>query len=180
MSFPVQRSWSGSRSHQLRRSCLQAGTCCRRGRALRTDSEECVMALSESCDQRTGSTDRPRLSNDPNRLFCWAASSIACPQNGLQVASGVFFIYLFIFFCQISSSSLLPGRRPRSVPSHVNPPELSFLCLFVFSPTGNFKGMCKQIDHFPEETDYEADPSEYFLREYLASPFSCREILRTC
>uniref|UniRef100_A0A8C7YGD7 Voltage-dependent calcium channel gamma-2 subunit n=1 Tax=Oryzias sinensis TaxID=183150 RepID=A0A8C7YGD7_9TELE len=31
---------------------------------------------------------------------------------------------------------------------------------------GNFKGMCKQIDHFPEETDYEADPSEYFLREY--------------
>ncbi|KAG8006470.1 Voltage-dependent calcium channel gamma-2 subunit [Nibea albiflora] len=27
----------------------------------------------------------------------------------------------------------------------------------------NFKGMCKQIDHFPEETDYEADPSEYFL-----------------
>lgn len=34
------------------------------------------------------------------------------------------------------------------------------------SSTGNFKGMCKQIDHFPEETDYEADPSEYFLREY--------------
>ncbi|TMS14667.1 Voltage-dependent calcium channel gamma-2 subunit, partial [Larimichthys crocea] len=28
---------------------------------------------------------------------------------------------------------------------------------------GNYKGMCKQIDHFPEETDYEADPSEYFL-----------------
>lgn len=26
--------------------------------------------------------------------------------------------------------------------------------------------MCKQIDHFPEDTDYEADPSEYFLREY--------------
>lgn len=37
--------------------------------------------------------------------------------------------------------------------------------------------MCKQIDHFPEETDYEADPSEYFLREYLVSLFSCREIL---
>lgn len=31
--------------------------------------------------------------------------------------------------------------------------------------------MCKQIDHFPEETDYEADPSEYFLREYLVHIF---------
>lgn len=35
--------------------------------------------------------------------------------------------------------------------------------------------MCKQIDHFPEETDYEADPSEYFLREYLVSPRSHTE-----
>lgn len=26
--------------------------------------------------------------------------------------------------------------------------------------------MCKQIDHFPEDANYEADPSEYFLREY--------------
>lgn len=34
--------------------------------------------------------------------------------------------------------------------------------------------MCKQIDHFPEETDYEADPSEYFLREYIVSS---REII---
>uniref|UniRef100_A0AAV2KG14 Uncharacterized protein n=1 Tax=Knipowitschia caucasica TaxID=637954 RepID=A0AAV2KG14_KNICA len=32
----------------------------------------------------------------------------------------------------------------------------------------NFKGMCKQIDHFPEETDYEADPSEYFLLAFIA------------
>lgn len=45
--------------------------------------------------------------------------------------------------------------------------ELSWtLRLSSFLPPGNFKGMCKQIDHFPEETDYEADPSEYFLREY--------------
>lgn len=42
------------------------------------------------------------------------------------------------------------------------PPELISPCF----PTGNFKGMCKQIDHFPEDTNYEADPSEYFLREY--------------
>uniref|UniRef100_A0A3Q3EHR0 Voltage-dependent calcium channel gamma-2 subunit n=1 Tax=Labrus bergylta TaxID=56723 RepID=A0A3Q3EHR0_9LABR len=33
----------------------------------------------------------------------------------------------------------------------------------------NFKGMCKQIDHFPEDTHYEADPSEYFLRAVRAS-----------
>lgn len=36
-----------------------------------------------------------------------------------------------------------------------------------FSPcfAGNFKGLCKQIDHFPEDADYEADTAEYFLRE---------------
>ncbi|KAM8879710.1 calcium channel, voltage-dependent, gamma subunit 2b isoform 2-T3 [Spinachia spinachia] len=28
---------------------------------------------------------------------------------------------------------------------------------------GSFKGMCKQIDHFPEDADYVADASEYFL-----------------
>ncbi|KAJ3615368.1 hypothetical protein NHX12_018933, partial [Muraenolepis orangiensis] len=26
------------------------------------------------------------------------------------------------------------------------------------------EGMCKQIDHFPEDADYEADAAEYFLR----------------
>ncbi|XP_048848336.1 voltage-dependent calcium channel gamma-2 subunit-like isoform X1 [Brienomyrus brachyistius] len=34
---------------------------------------------------------------------------------------------------------------------------------------GTFKGFCKQIDHFPEDTDYEADASEYFLRAVRAS-----------
>ncbi|KAG5278767.1 hypothetical protein AALO_G00102530 [Alosa alosa] len=34
---------------------------------------------------------------------------------------------------------------------------------------GNFKGMCKQIDHFPEDTDYQADGAEYFLRAVRAS-----------
>ena len=36
--------------------------------------------------------------------------------------------------------------------------------------------MCKQIDHFPEDTDYEADPSEYFLREYQSCQDAHREI----
>lgn len=58
----------------------------------------------------------------------------------------------------------------------MNSAELCFLC----SLTGNFKGMCKQIDHFPEETDYEADPSEYFLREYMSSLFSHRGIQGVC
>ncbi|EHB06424.1 Voltage-dependent calcium channel gamma-2 subunit [Heterocephalus glaber] len=34
---------------------------------------------------------------------------------------------------------------------------------------GNFKGLCKQIDHFPEDADYEADTAEYFLRAVRAS-----------
>ncbi|XP_030001270.1 calcium channel, voltage-dependent, gamma subunit 2b [Sphaeramia orbicularis] len=34
---------------------------------------------------------------------------------------------------------------------------------------GSFKGMCKQIDHFPEDADHEADASEYFLRAVRAS-----------
>ncbi|KAI3353463.1 hypothetical protein L3Q82_019988 [Scortum barcoo] len=37
------------------------------------------------------------------------------------------------------------------------------------SERGSFKGMCKQIDHFPEDADYEADASEYFLRAVRAS-----------
>ncbi|KAI9529093.1 Voltage-dependent calcium channel gamma-2 subunit [Dissostichus eleginoides] len=36
-------------------------------------------------------------------------------------------------------------------------------------PAGSFKGMCKQIDHFPEDADYTADASEYFLRAVRAS-----------
>ena len=46
---------------------------------------------------------------------------------------------------------------------------LSLCVCLSFPSAGNYKGMCKQIDHFPEDTDYEADPSEYFLREYTLS-----------
>lgn len=34
----------------------------------------------------------------------------------------------------------------------------------VSSP-GTFRGVCKKIDHFPEDADYEADAAEYLLRE---------------
>ncbi|XP_009708176.1 PREDICTED: voltage-dependent calcium channel gamma-2 subunit-like, partial [Cariama cristata] len=41
--------------------------------------------------------------------------------------------------------------------------------LFELAVKGNFKGLCKQIDHFPEDADYEADTAEYFLRAVRAS-----------
>ncbi|XP_026870604.2 voltage-dependent calcium channel gamma-2 subunit [Electrophorus electricus] len=34
---------------------------------------------------------------------------------------------------------------------------------------GTYKGMCRPIDHFPEDADYEADAAEYFLRAVRAS-----------
>lgn len=42
----------------------------------------------------------------------------------------------------------------------------AFGCVCVFL-TGVFKGVCKNIDHFPEDADYEQDAAEYLLREYL-------------
>lgn len=38
---------------------------------------------------------------------------------------------------------------------------------------GNFKGLCKQIDHFPEDADYEADAGEYFLRKLVLCVSMC-------
>ncbi|XP_043567011.1 voltage-dependent calcium channel gamma-3 subunit-like [Chiloscyllium plagiosum] len=35
--------------------------------------------------------------------------------------------------------------------------------------TGTFKGICKIIDHFPEDADYEQDTAEYLLRVVRAS-----------
>lgn len=38
-----------------------------------------------------------------------------------------------------------------------------------FSPAaGTFRGVCKKIDHFPEDADYEADAAEYLLRKSVA------------
>uniref|UniRef100_A0A667WIK5 Voltage-dependent calcium channel gamma-3 subunit n=2 Tax=Myripristis murdjan TaxID=586833 RepID=A0A667WIK5_9TELE len=34
---------------------------------------------------------------------------------------------------------------------------------------GTFRGVCKKIDHFPEDADYEADAAEYLLRAVRAS-----------
>ena len=34
-----------------------------------------------------------------------------------------------------------------------------------FSSAGTFRGVCKKIDHFPEDADYEADAAEYLLRK---------------
>lgn len=35
--------------------------------------------------------------------------------------------------------------------------------------TGAFRGVCKKIDHFPEDADYEQDTAEYLLRKFRAS-----------
>lgn len=48
----------------------------------------------------------------------------------------------------------------------------SFVLFFLSCSLGNFKGLCKQIDHFPEDADYEADTAEYFLRKSVG-PFHC-------
>lgn len=34
---------------------------------------------------------------------------------------------------------------------------------------GAFRGVCKKIDHFPEDADYEQDTAEYLLRAVRAS-----------
>ncbi|KAJ1095961.1 voltage-dependent calcium channel gamma-3 subunit [Lissotriton helveticus] len=34
---------------------------------------------------------------------------------------------------------------------------------------GNFRGVCKKIDHFPEDADYEQDTAEYLLRAVRSS-----------
>lgn len=38
---------------------------------------------------------------------------------------------------------------------------------WCFCFAGTFRGVCKKIDHFPEDADYEADAAEYLLRKSL-------------
>ncbi|XP_009990750.1 PREDICTED: voltage-dependent calcium channel gamma-3 subunit [Tauraco erythrolophus] len=38
-----------------------------------------------------------------------------------------------------------------------------------FARVGTFRGVCKKIDHFPEDADYEQDTAEYLLRAVRAS-----------
>uniref|UniRef100_A0A493T6S8 Voltage-dependent calcium channel gamma-3 subunit n=1 Tax=Anas platyrhynchos platyrhynchos TaxID=8840 RepID=A0A493T6S8_ANAPP len=38
-----------------------------------------------------------------------------------------------------------------------------------FRAPGTFRGVCKKIDHFPEDADYEQDTAEYLLRAVRAS-----------
>ncbi|KPP60560.1 hypothetical protein Z043_121430, partial [Scleropages formosus] len=56
------------------------------------------------------------------------------------------------------------GRKSSKTRNRVDELQLrQHLCGTVQIRRGNFKGFCKQIDHFPEDTDYEADTAEYFL-----------------
>nr|XP_008506595.1 PREDICTED: LOW QUALITY PROTEIN: voltage-dependent calcium channel gamma-3 subunit [Equus przewalskii] len=42
-------------------------------------------------------------------------------------------------------------------------------CSEQHSVSGAFRGVCKKIDHFPEDADYEQDTAEYLLRAVRAS-----------
>lgn len=73
-------------------------------------------------------------------------------------------------------AGVLPGRkagRAQRAMQRVAVPARQvsvFSFVFFFSCSlGNFKGLCKQIDHFPEDADYEADTAEYFLRKSAGS-----------
>lgn len=41
---------------------------------------------------------------------------------------------------------------------------LSACFCFLFFSAGTFQGVCKDIDHFAEDADYEQDAAEYLLR----------------
>lgn len=65
------------------------------------------------------------------------------------------------------------GTRAQKVTQRAAVPARQVLVfsfvLFFSCSLGNFKGLCKQIDHFPEDADYEADTAEYFLRKSTGS-----------
>lgn len=53
-------------------------------------------------------------------------------------------------------------RRMQNAPE---PKSLSdALTTCVSLPAGTFRGVCKDIDHFAEDADYEQDAAEYLLR----------------
>lgn len=54
--------------------------------------------------------------------------------------------------------------EPRLGPRNLCSP-LRTMCV----STGAFRGVCKKIDHFPEDADYEQDTAEYLLRKFRAS-----------
>lgn len=76
-----------------------------------------------------------------------------------------------------TGAGVLPGRKAgraqramqRAAVSARQDLVFSFVLFFFSCSLGNFKGLCKQIDHFPEDADYEADTAEYFLRKSAGS-----------
>ncbi|XP_029821116.1 voltage-dependent calcium channel gamma-3 subunit [Manacus vitellinus] len=78
----------------------------------------------------------------------------------------------FLAECNIALCSL-----PGELHSLYLPFSIEELCFFRKCPCeswtvnsrGTFRGVCKKIDHFPEDADYEQDTAEYLLRAVRAS-----------
>lgn len=56
----------------------------------------------------------------------------------------------------------LAGRTQAGPQAPCPPAAQDCVCLVS---TGAFRGVCKKIDHFPEDADYEQDTAEYLLRK---------------
>ncbi|XP_030655494.1 voltage-dependent calcium channel gamma-3 subunit isoform X3 [Nomascus leucogenys] len=68
-----------------------------------------------------------------------------------------------------STSDNETSRKNEEVMTHSG---LWRTCCLEAAPTkfqGAFRGVCKKIDHFPEDADYEQDTAEYLLRAVRAS-----------
>lgn len=62
------------------------------------------------------------------------------------------------------------GRGPSWAQGLCLSPQLKTMLV----STGAFRGVCKKIDHFPEDADYEQDTAEYLLRKLPTSWVSLR------
>lgn len=71
-----------------------------------------------------------------------------------------------VFTVRLKGQARTRLRLCSLAPSHLSP---SLRTTFV--PTGAFRGVCKKIDHFPDDADYDQDTAEYLLRELPDSRF---------
>lgn len=91
----------------------------------------------------------------PHFLKFLFSSSFLFPCLSSSFLAFTFVIYCFGAFCLYVFVGFLLW------PSSSSPPLL-LLCLF----SGLKRGVCSQINHFPDDADYDQDAAEYLLREW--------------